>query len=268
MKALKADKRKDDAAAVKALRKPSAAAWAINQVARSSADDVEALFAAAEPRFATRRHWRSRARTTDHCGPQRASGATASTRSPRRLAPNTATTPRSRSSRRRSMKLSATSCAAVDLLLCPKAAGSAGSPACPNRSCVATLVEQRYEPEPISELAAPDNGIRYEAPPVADELEEKIAEAEKVLEKATFKLRRAEQRLEQAKSDVRGAESARDEAAKTSPPHYRMSDSRMSATPSSSLDAVCSVVAASTSGWALAIATPRPAHCSIGRSTG
>ena len=46
VKALKAEKRKDDAAAVKALRKPSAAAWAINTIARSSRDDMDALLRA------------------------------------------------------------------------------------------------------------------------------------------------------------------------------------------------------------------------------
>lgn len=45
MKALKAAGDKEGAAAVKALRKPTATAWALNQVARSHGDDVEELLA-------------------------------------------------------------------------------------------------------------------------------------------------------------------------------------------------------------------------------
>jgi hypothetical protein len=47
-KALRADKRRDDAAAVAALRKPSVAAWAVNQVVRSQPAGVQALFAAGD----------------------------------------------------------------------------------------------------------------------------------------------------------------------------------------------------------------------------
>ncbi len=47
-KALRADKRRDEAAAVAALRKPSVAAWAVNQVVRSQSAGVQELFAAGD----------------------------------------------------------------------------------------------------------------------------------------------------------------------------------------------------------------------------
>ena len=47
-KALRADKRRDEAAAVAALRKPSVAAWAVNQVVRSQPAGVQQLFAAGD----------------------------------------------------------------------------------------------------------------------------------------------------------------------------------------------------------------------------
>jgi len=45
-KQLKKDGDKDAAAALKALRKPSTVAWAVNQVARQRTDDIDALLAA------------------------------------------------------------------------------------------------------------------------------------------------------------------------------------------------------------------------------
>ncbi len=47
-KALRADKRRAEAAEVAALRKPSVAAWAVNQLVRSQAAGVEELFAAGD----------------------------------------------------------------------------------------------------------------------------------------------------------------------------------------------------------------------------
>jgi len=47
-KALRKEGRRDEADAVKALRKPTVAAWALNQLARRRADDVERLLAAGE----------------------------------------------------------------------------------------------------------------------------------------------------------------------------------------------------------------------------
>jgi len=47
-KALRADKRRKEAAAVAALRKPSGAAWAVNQLVRSQLASVQALFAAGD----------------------------------------------------------------------------------------------------------------------------------------------------------------------------------------------------------------------------
>jgi hypothetical protein len=44
VKQLRAEKRRDEAEAVKALRRPSVPAWAINQVARTDADALERLF--------------------------------------------------------------------------------------------------------------------------------------------------------------------------------------------------------------------------------
>ena len=47
-KALRAEKRRDEAAAVAALRKPSVAAWAVNQLVRSRGSSVQELFAAGD----------------------------------------------------------------------------------------------------------------------------------------------------------------------------------------------------------------------------
>ena len=47
-KALRADKRRDEAAAVAALRKPSVAAWAVNQLVRSQPAGMQELFAAGD----------------------------------------------------------------------------------------------------------------------------------------------------------------------------------------------------------------------------
>jgi hypothetical protein len=48
VKALRAEQRRDEAAAVAALRKPAVAAWAVNQVMRSQPAGVQALFAAGD----------------------------------------------------------------------------------------------------------------------------------------------------------------------------------------------------------------------------
>jgi hypothetical protein len=47
-KALRAEKRRDEAAAVAGLRKPSVAAWAVNQLVRTQIRDVQALFDAGD----------------------------------------------------------------------------------------------------------------------------------------------------------------------------------------------------------------------------
>ena len=47
-KALRAEKRRDEAAAVAALRKPSVAAWAVNQLVRSQGARVQELYAAGD----------------------------------------------------------------------------------------------------------------------------------------------------------------------------------------------------------------------------
>lgn len=48
VKALRAEQRRDEAAAVAALRKPSVAAWAVNQLVRSQAASVQELYAAGD----------------------------------------------------------------------------------------------------------------------------------------------------------------------------------------------------------------------------
>lgn len=47
-KALRAEKRREEAAAVAALRKPSVAAWAVNQLVRSQGSSMQELFAAGD----------------------------------------------------------------------------------------------------------------------------------------------------------------------------------------------------------------------------
>lgn len=211
VKALKADKRKEDAATVKALRKPSAAAYAINQVARSSSDDVDALLAAgAAVREAQAKAMQGRddgaLRTTTREWRDRVNGLAA------------------RAGQHRDDAAVAFEAASVDevvgafvragrLTAVPEAGGLGGLAGMPER------VVRTREPEPEAELlwGTPEPEPVDEAPmePAVDsELEAKIAEAEKELEKRTHRLRRAEQRLDQAKQEVREAEAARDEAAK------------------------------------------------------
>ncbi len=48
VKALRAEKRRDEAGEVAALRKPSVAAWAVNQLIRTQTKEIEALFAAGD----------------------------------------------------------------------------------------------------------------------------------------------------------------------------------------------------------------------------
>jgi hypothetical protein len=48
VKELRGDKRRDEANAVAALRKPSVAAWAVNQLVRTQTEEIEALFGAGD----------------------------------------------------------------------------------------------------------------------------------------------------------------------------------------------------------------------------
>lgn len=214
VKALKAEKRKEDAAAVKALRKPSAAAYAINQVARSAGADVDALLAAG----AAVRDAQAKAMQGRDDGALRTT-----TREWRELVNGLA----ARAGQHRDDAAVAFEAASVDevvgafvragrLTAVPEAGGLGGLAGMPEP------VVRAREPEPDGELLwgtveAPVDEASAEPvdePAVDSELEAKIAEAEKELEKRTHRLRRAEQRLDQAKQEVREAEAARDEAAK------------------------------------------------------
>lgn len=206
VKALKADKRKEDAAIVKALRKPSAAAYAINQVARSFGDEVDALLAAG----AAVRDAQAKAMQGRDDGALRTT-----TREWRDLVNGLA----ARAGQHRDDAAVAFEAASVDevvgafvcagrLTAVPEAGGLGGLAGMPEP------VVRAREPEPEAELLwGPVDESPVETP-ADNELEAKIAEAEKELEKRTHRLRRAEQRLDQAKQEVREAEAARDEAAK------------------------------------------------------
>ena len=214
VKELKQAGDKDTAAAVKALRKPSTAAWSVNQVARRRPDDVDALIASAREVHAaqaravqgkdagelrtTTERWRKQihslaADVANDAGEQYRDDAAATFEA--------ASTSEEWSGVLRSGRLMTT--------LSPSGFGLADMP---------DPVLTRRPHERVAPNVARD--VEPEAEPVADPQpevdqrhEKAVADARANLENATHRLRRAEQRLAQAQHAVDDAGVARDEAA-------------------------------------------------------
>jgi len=207
VKELKQHGDKDTAAAVKALRKPSAAAWAVNQVARRSADAIDELVAAAKDvhdaqaravqgkdgsglRAATDA-WRKRiqalaADVAKEAGAQYRDDAAATFEAASTSEEWTAVL----KAGRLMTTLSPSGFGLQDMpdpVLTPRAAPA-----------------RKADPEP-----EPEREVDEEAIAAAQAQVDKLDAA---LEKATNRLRRAEQRLDQARDAVADAEAARDKA--------------------------------------------------------
>ncbi len=210
VKELKKAGDKAGAAAVKALRKPSAVAWAVNQVVRREPDDVTALITAGQAardaqakavqgkddgglRTAAR-DWRARIQSL----------ATAAAR----LAGD-----QYRDDAAATFEAASADGGLAEVLKAgrlvaaiePSGFGLAGMPDPPERA-----PREHFEPEPV---AVADEPAPAEPAPVVDEAAVKrLAGREAALEKATHRLRRAEQRLDVARQAVEEANAARDEA--------------------------------------------------------
>jgi hypothetical protein len=199
VKQLKKDGDKETAAEVKALRKPSAAAWAINQVARRSHDAIDALVVAA------RGVHEAQARAVQGKDGGGLRGATEEWRKCiNALAAEVAKEAGAqyRDAAAGTFEAASTSDEWTQIV-------KAGR-------LMATLEPGGFGlqdmPDPV--LTRPAKAATP-SPPVEEEPrdDKAIAEARARLEKATHRLRRAEQRLDQARAAVDEAARAHDEAA-------------------------------------------------------
>ena len=212
VKQLKSDGDKAAAAAVKALRKPSAVAWAVNQVVRREPDDIAALIAAGQ---AVRDAQAKAVQGKDDGGLRTAARdwrarihgmATAAAR----IAGD-----QYRDDAAATFEAASADGALAEVLKAgrlvaaiePTGFGLAGMPDPPERPA-----REHFEPEPHP-VAAPNPEPEPEPEPVVDEVAlKRLAEREAALEKATHRLRRAEQRLDVARQAVDDANAARDAA--------------------------------------------------------
>jgi hypothetical protein len=211
VKELKTAGDKDTAAAVKALRKPSTAAWAVNQVARRRGAELDEQVGAANgvPAAQARagqgkdgsglrtagEQWRKRIHAL---AAEVAKEAGAQYRDDAAETFEAASTSDEWAAVLKAGRLVAT--------LSPSGFGLQDMPdpvlTRPAREAPAARPEPEPAPAPVEDAV--------EEEPVD---EKAIAEASARLEKATHRLRRAEQRLEQAEAAVAEAAQARDEAA-------------------------------------------------------
>lgn len=198
VKELKKAGEKDAAAAVKALRKPSAVAGAVNRVARQQADDIDALLASGQAVRAAQvkavqgkddgglrtaaRDWRALIQTL--------AGAVAKLAGAQYRDDAAATFEAASADEALGEVLKAGRLTAA---FEPTGFGLAGMPEPPERRVV-------------EEMSMADT------PVVDKEAIKTLEEREAALEKATHRLRRAEQRLEVAQEAVTDAAAARDEA--------------------------------------------------------
>lgn len=205
VKQLKQEGDKETAAAVKALRKPSTAAWAINQVARRSHKEIDALIAAAKEVHT------AQARAVEGKDGGGLRGATEEWR--KRINALAAEVANEAGAQYRDDAAGTFEAAStsgewaevlkVGRLMAPLEPGGFGlqdmpEPVLTRRDRPPVTEEREREPEPVEEEPVDAKAI---------------AEARARLEKATHRLRRAEQRLEQAQEAVDEASAARDEAA-------------------------------------------------------
>lgn len=206
---LKKDGDKDAAAAVKALRKPSAVAWAVNQVARRQPDAIDELVAAAEAVHA------AQARAVQGKDGSSLKETTAAWRGRvRALAAEVAGVAgeQYRDDAAATFEAASTSDELSALLkagrlvtaLSPSGFGLGGMPDPP---------EPRREVRPAEDEAVAVPEAEAEAEPQEDPAaRRRLDEREAVLVKAVHRLRRAEQRLEVAQRAVEEAAEARDVA--------------------------------------------------------
>jgi hypothetical protein len=204
---LRKDGDKDAAAAVKQLRKPSAVAWAVNQVARQERERVAELLAAAdEVRAAQARAVEGRdadgLRTASRKwrGLINAAAAKAAEAAGAQYRDEAASTFEAASADEELRAL--LTAGRLTSALSPSGFGLAGMPDPPER-----MRETPPEPEPEPAPHEPEP-IVEENPKARKRLEEREAE----LTKAVHRLRRAEQRLEAAQQAVEEAAAARDAA--------------------------------------------------------
>ncbi|MEY2469753.1 MAG: hypothetical protein QOF21_2451, partial [Actinomycetota bacterium] len=213
VKQLKADGDKDSAAAVKALRKPSAVAWAVNRVARQAPREVAALIEAGRDVRAAQ----ARAVQGKDDGGLRSS--TQAWRSQVRALGDQAASVVGE--QYRDDAAAAFEAASVDDDLAivltagrfvvaptPSGFGLAGMP---------EPAERVAKPRQETELVAPEVGKQPQARPVRDtrgieRARAQLDELEKAVEKQLNRLRRAEQRLDQARDAVDTARAAHEDA--------------------------------------------------------
>jgi len=219
VKQLKKDGDKDAAAAVKALRKPSAVAGAVNRVAREQAGDIDALLAAGQAVRAAQmkavqgrddgglrtasRDWRALIQTL--------AGAVAKLAGAQYRDDAAATFEAASADDALGAVLKAGRLTAA---FEPTGFGLAGMPDPPERA-----EREVFEPEPellggsVAKTTTDPHKSGVEDAPVVDAAARKrLEEREAALEKATHRLRRAEQRLDVARRAVEEATATRDEA--------------------------------------------------------
>jgi hypothetical protein len=224
VKELKKQGDKAAAAAVKALRKPSTVAWAVNQVARRDGDDIDALLEAARAVRAAQvkavrgegdgglrnasREWRAVIQSL-------ASSAAAFVGDQYRDEAAATFEAASADDELASMLRNGRLSAAVS----PGGFGLAGMPEPLERRSAVDVAgfEPESRPRVKGDADAAETADAPEA--VAERDERRIAAAQKhldereaALEKATLRLRRAEQRLDVAQQAVDDANEARDKA--------------------------------------------------------
>ncbi len=197
---------KDTAAAVKALRKPSAAAWAVNQVARRHPDAVDALITAAR---AVHDAQAAAVQGRDAGGLRTATDAWRS--QIRSLAAEVAKDAgeQYRDDAAGTFEAASTSdeWAAVlkaGRLMTTLSPSGFGLQDMPDPVLTRPAIEDAPREAPARDDAAIDAAI--------DAARAQVEKLEAALEKATHSLRRAEQRLDQARRAVEEAEAVRDRA--------------------------------------------------------
>ncbi len=204
---LKKDGNKDAATAVKALRKPSAVAWAVNQVARRQPAAIDELVAAAQAVHA------AQARAVQGGDGSSLKETTAAWRGRvRALAADVAgdAGEQYRDEAAATFEAASTSEELAALLkagrlmtaLSPSGFGLGGMPDPPERLREVHPPEQEADSEPEADAEPQED-------PAA---RKRLDERESALQKAVHRLRRAEQRLEAAKRAVEEAAAARDTA--------------------------------------------------------
>ncbi|MEY2472018.1 MAG: hypothetical protein QOK28_1347 [Actinomycetota bacterium] len=197
---------KDTAAAVKQLRKPSTAAWAVNQVARRSPDAIDELIAAAREVHA------AQARAVQ--GKDGSGLRTATDEWRKRINALAAAVAKEAGEQYRDDAASTFEAASTSdewsamlkagRLMTTLSPSGFGLQDMPDPVLTPRRTHRSVQPEPEPESPRDDDAIAR----ARDRLEQLDA----ALDKATHRLRRAEQRLDQARAAVADAEQAQEKA--------------------------------------------------------